>query len=307
VEQAAGRVKRGELICAACGRGYPILDFIPRMISDESNYTAGFGFQWNKHFQTQYDRHSGAPISEERFFNETRWPRMLQGEVMLEAGSGSGRFTVHAASTGAMVVSFDYSQAVDVNYCNNGQLDNVLIVQASIFEMPFRKDYFDKVLCIGVIQHTPDPEQAFMRLCDVLKPKGPIVIDVYAKLPWWQQIFQTKYWVRPITRKIPSPVLYRLCASWVNVWWGLTGWAVRLTGRRVLSWLLLIADYRGQYPLSDSMQKEWSILDTFDMLSPVYDFPQTIPQVRGWFEKAGLVRTDVHEGYNGIEGRGFKP
>jgi SAM-dependent methyltransferase len=225
----------------------------------------------------------------------------------LEAGSGSGRFTEHAASTGAMVISFDSSNAAEANYRNNGHLENILIVQASIYEMPFRSNYFDKILCIGVIQHTPDPQKAFLCLCEKIKPKGNIVIDVYKKLPWWMRIFETKYWVRPITKKIPSLGLYRFCERWVNLWWGMSGFAVKLTGRRFLSWFLLIADYRGVYPLSDEMQKEWSVLDSFDMLSPEYDFPQTLESVRSWFEKAKLIKVEVNYGYNGIEGRGTKP
>jgi len=70
--------------------------------------------------------------------------------------------------------------------------------------------------------------------------------------------------------------------------------------------MLLIADYRGRFNLSEKMLKEWAILDTFDGLSPVYDNPQTLETVQQWFREAGLQQCEVHEGFNGIEGRGFK-
>lgn len=299
-------MKEGALACDVCVKQFPIRAYIPRFVPDENNYAHGFGYQWNRHYRTQYDSYSGAPISKKRFFEETRWPPQMPGEIILEAGSGSGRFTEHAASTGAMIVSFDYSNAVDANYRNNGHLDNVLIVQASIYEMPFRENYFDKVFCIGVIQHTPDPESSFIRLTEVLRPKGNLVIDAYQKLVWWKQLLLTKYWVRPLTRRLPSPMLYKFCERWVNFWWGVTGLAWKLTGRRALSWFLLIADYRGVYPLKDEIQKEWAILDSFDMLSPAYDYPQTIQSVRAWFVSARLQGIEVNYGYNGIEGRGFK-
>ena len=306
VEQADDRVREGVLKCIQCTGSYPIVRSIPRFVTDEGNYSVGFGYQWNKHYRTQYDSYTGLNISEERFFNETRWPRSMEGELILEAGSGSGRFTVQAASTGAMVVSFDYSSAVEANYRNNGHLDNVLIVQASIFEMPFRTDYFSRVFCIGVIQHTPDPGKAFSCLSKVLRPGGNVVVDAYRIRPWYEMIFLTKYWVRPLTRRLPNDALYRFCEKWVTFWWGLTGIFVRLTGRRTLSWFLLIADYRGVLPLPDNLQREWSILDSFDMLAPAYDYPQTIASVRRWFEENGYVSVDVGYGYNGIEGRGTR-
>src|SRR5437763_11214620 len=108
-------------------------------------------------------------LSEKRFFEETGWSRDLAGEIILEVGSRSGRFTEQAASTGAIVVSMDYSYAVEANYASNGRRENVLIVQADIYAMPFHSWYFDKVFCFGVLQHTPDVRQAFLALPPMLK------------------------------------------------------------------------------------------------------------------------------------------
>jgi hypothetical protein len=44
-----------------------------------------------------------------------------------------------------------------------------------------------------------------------------------------------------------------------------------------------------------------------DMLSPMYDLPQTLKTFTRWHHEAGLVDIDVHYGFNGIEGRGKKP
>ncbi|MSQ48408.1 MAG: hypothetical protein EXR78_08540 [Deltaproteobacteria bacterium] len=68
-----------------------------------------------------------------------------------------------------------------------------------------------------------------------------------------------------------------------------------------------MADYRGVYPLSEEKLKEWSILDTFDMLAPEYDYPQTIRSVMGWYQKAGLTNIEVKKGYNGIQGSSYRP
>src|SRR6266581_2331436 len=109
----------GELTCLSCHRAYPIVNGVPRFVRTD-NYASTFGFEWQRHSRTQYDSESGTKISETRFFGETGWPRDLRGQTILEVGGGSGRFTEHAASTGAMVVSIDYSVAVDANYASNG-------------------------------------------------------------------------------------------------------------------------------------------------------------------------------------------
>lgn len=66
-------------------------------------------------------------------------------------------------------------------------------------------------------------------------------------------------------------------------------------------------NYTGFLPLTRDQVREWAILDTFDALSAHYDFPQTIEEVRSWFEEAGLDGIEVRYGGNGIVGNGRKP
>ena len=120
----------------------------------------------------------------------------MDGQVILEAGCGMGRFTQIALETGAEVFSFDLSTAVEANLRNNGDGGRVHIVQASIYEIPFRKEAFDKVFCMGVLQHCPDVRKAFMSLVPYLRPGGEIVIDVYQRhtglfppLKYWARLF----------------------------------------------------------------------------------------------------------------------
>jgi ubiquinone/menaquinone biosynthesis C-methylase UbiE len=270
------------------------------------NYASSFGVEWNRHARTQYDSYTGTKISETRFFEETHWPRELHGETILEVGSGSGRFTEQAASTGAMIVSMDYSCAVDANYKSNRHKSNVLIVQGDIYSMPFRANFFDRLFCIGVLQHTPDVEQAFFSLLKYLKPGGNLAVDVYC-YRWWIHLLWARYWVRPITRRLEPEALYKLCERYVSVMWPIARLIHRLPKGRYINSALLIADYKGVYPLSEEMLKEWAILDTFDGLSAFYEHPQSLRTVRTWFEKAGLESTEVDYGYSVIVGRGIKP
>ena len=309
--QADGdQIMEGALGCPACQTRFPILRGVPRFV-ELSNYADGFDFQWNKHALTQHDSHSQSTVSEDRFFNETKWNRQLPGELILEVGCGSGRFTAQAVSTQAMVVATDLSGAVDANYRAHEGVDNLLVVQSDIYRMPFRKASFDKVFCLGVLQHTPDVEKSFRTLPEYLKSGGSYVTDVYDKraglLGVAELFYRTYFWVRPITRRLPTKFLYRLVSTYIKVMWPLAKLInkIPVLGPK-LNRMLLIVDYRGRYNLSEEMLQEWSILDTFDMLSPAYDQRQTIETFRRWFSTSPLKEIEVHYGYNGIEGRATK-
>jgi len=270
-EMCGDRVRRGTLRVAGAEISYPIIDFIPRFVP-HANYADNFGFEWNVHARTQYDTTSGHDLSRGRFVEETRWPQNLHGESILEIGSGSGRFTEHALATGATIVSFDYSGAVEANYRSNGHHDNLLLVQASVFEMPFRRDFFDRAFCFGVLQHTPDPHAAFDKIANHLKPGGLVAADVYIK-DFYRWALPFKYWVRPFTKGRASEPLYRNIRRYIDFMWPLA-----MLIRRVpaigssINWKLLIADYSRQLPDADEATlKQWAYLDTFDMLSPFYD------------------------------------
>ncbi len=300
-EKEGDKIKTGDLKCSSCSSTFPIINFIPRFVPIE-NYATNFGLQWNIHSKTQYDQYSNKNVSEERFFKETKWPRELKGEVILEVGSGSGRFTAPASTTGATIVSMDYSFAVEANYKSNGNKENVFIVQGDIYKMPFRRNYFDKLFCIGVLQHTPDPHKSFMALPQFLKKDGKLVIDMYKKM--LRSLINTKYWVRPFTKDVEPQKLYNGVVKYINFMWPLFKVISKIpkVGRQI-NWQILIPDYT-KYGLKGEALKEWAILDCYDMLSPQYDNPQSLKTMKKWFDEAKLKDIDVHYGYNGIEGRG---
>lgn len=295
------RVKEG-LLVTRDGFSYPIVKFVPRFVG-EDNYAANFGFEWQVHSRTQFDADANHKMSEDRVFDVTGWDRDLKGQVILEAGSGSGRFTEHLLGTGAMVVSFDYSQAVEPNYESNGAHENLLLVQANIYEIPFEKEFFDKVFCFGVLQHTPDPHASFQSLTRMLKPGAALATDIYLKT-FKRYYLNTRYWVRPFTRNMEPQKLYNRCKAWINFMWPLAR-IVRKIPKvgEAINWRLLIADYSNQMPdASDETLKEWAYLDTFDMLSPAFDIPQTPQTFQRWHEEAGLENIDVRLGPNGVVG-----
>jgi SAM-dependent methyltransferase len=275
---------------------------IPRFIPD-AHYAASFGFQWKRHAATQLDSRSGIPISRCRLFGVTGWPERMEGERILEAGCGAGRFTEVLAATGADVWSFDLSDAVEANHANHGHLSNVHIFQASIAAIPFAPGQFDRVLCLGVLQHTPDPAATFRALAAQVRPGGFLAVDVYRKD--LAALLQWKYVLRPLTKRMSPEWLYRVVRWVAPRLVPATRYARRVAGRWSAR-LFPIVEY-SHLGLSPELNREWSILDTFDMFSPAHDHPQTLAAVRWWFADAGFVDVVVQKGPNGIIGRGMKP
>ena len=292
---------QGNLLCQKCNKRHPVINGIPRFVPSDT-YAGSFGFQWNIHKKTQLDSYTGLPISRKRLFGVSNWPEQLTGQRILEAGSGAGRFTEVLVQTDAEVFSFDYSLAVEANRLNNGGYSNLHLFQGDIFDIPFPGESFDKVICLGVLQHTPDPEQAFKQLSKQLKSGGELVIDIYkenilSRLRW-------KYLLRPATKRMDKEILYRLVSNITPVLIPFTKQIRKIFGRAGAR-LSPIVEYT-HLGLTAEINKEWAILDTFDMYSPAYDNPRSLKTVRKWFVEAGFSEIVVQYGQNGIIGRGKK-
>jgi SAM-dependent methyltransferase len=301
-DDSGDRIITGSMGCIACSAEFPIVNGIPRFVPLE-NFAASFGFQWNRFGDTQLDETLGFDLSAKRFFEETGWPRSLAGQLCLEAGSGMGRFTRCAAQTGAEIITFDYSSAIEANFRNNSKYENVHFLQADIFHMPFKKAIFDKIFCFGVIQHTPSPKDAFLSLLPFGKSGAEIAFDVYRRS--WKSIFWGQYYLRALTKRIPPETLFPLVEKYFSMVYRLTGWVRPMNDHysKILSLALGTADYRGMYPMAPEKMKELCLLDTFDKLSPAFDKPQTLRAVNDWLKDARLKLGKAVPGYNGIEAR----
>jgi len=296
------RAAEAQWLCSCCGTSYPVEDGVPRFVPPQ-NYALSFGYQWNVHGKTQLDSHTGLPISRHRFFEATQWPENLEGQLILEAASGAGRFTEVLAGTGATVYSFDLSRAVEANRANNGHYPNLTLFQADLCRLPLVKQAFDKVVCLGALQHTPDPERAFRSLAQQVRPGGQLVIDIYRRsLP---ALLQWKYLLRPITRRIAPESLYRWVRRAVPPLVPIAAGLRRLAGRAGAR-LVPIVEY-SHLGLRPELNVEWAVLDTFDMYSPAHDHPKSLEEVNRWCVEAGLAEIEVGPGQNGVVARARRP
>ena len=288
---------KNKLECPNCGIHYPIINEIPRIVNLD-NYSKSFGYQWNIFRKTQLDSYSGFPISKKRLDDLTQWHENvdLTGQLILEAGSGSGRFTEVLVKTPTTIFSFDYSDAVEANFRNHNEYKNLHLFQGDIFNIPFKQNTFDHVFCLGVLQHTPDPEEAFYCLADQVKFGGYIYFDVYTRS--WHHYIHWKYFLRPITTKINQEKLLKLISILSPKLIPIARLLRRLFGRFGAR-LVPIVEY-SHLGLSKKINLEWSILDTFDMYSPKHDHPQSKKNVEHWLKTSGFKKIILDYGQNGV-------
>lgn len=304
-EYSGSRVYSGWLATKDCAQRYPIREFVPRLCP-ESNYADNFGMQWNMFRKTQLDSTSGTPISANRFWTSTGWSaEAISGRRVLDAGCGAGRFAEIAVRAGANLVALDYSSAVDACYANLAQYDNVDVVQGDIYRLPFAPETFSHVYSLGVLQHTPDVPRAFAALPPMVARGGRLCVDFYGRR--FGTLLHSKYLLRPITKRMSKARLVRALERTVPVMLPISRalGSIPLLGI-MLKRLVPVANYQGVYSLTPQQMKEWALLDTFDMLAPQYDQPQTARNVRTWLEDAGLSSIEVFPAGH-LVARGIKP
>jgi 2-polyprenyl-3-methyl-5-hydroxy-6-metoxy-1,4-benzoquinol methylase len=307
------KLKRsGDVFVSPEGQEYPIINGVPRFV-EEDNYSNSFGEQWNTYLTTQLDSYNGKKISEDRIagsLGPDLWCN-IEGKTVLEGGCGAGRFTEILLNQKTDLYSIDFSSAADANVKNFPITDKHKVFQADILNLPFQEESFDLVLCLGVIQHTPNPTETIAALYRQVKPGGFIIVDHYKYLLSWYlhpaPLF--RFFLKRYGRKSPKGCMNFVRAI-VNMMFPVH-WFLWNTHPR-LNWLINrispVITYFDTFPeLNKEQQKEWSLLDTHDSLTDWFKHRKTVKQIRCILEDLGVVNVECRYGGNGIEAKGQKP
>jgi 2-polyprenyl-3-methyl-5-hydroxy-6-metoxy-1,4-benzoquinol methylase len=293
------------------GCKYHIINKIPRFVSSD-NYATSFGVQWNKFGLTQLDSYTGLSISEDRL------TRLAGGSIdifkyknVLEAGCGAGRFTEIMLKNKANVFACDLSNAIEANFSNCNKYDNYFVCQADILNLPVKSDSFDVVVCIGVIQHTPNPEETIKKLISYLKPGGLLIFDHYT---YGYPISISRRFFRKNLLKISVERRFIFVSKITNILWPLHVKLYKNKHYKIISKLRNfflkispIVDYHDSYPqLNSELLFQWAFLDTHDTLTDKYKHLRSVEEIEKILESNGINKHEVYYAGNGVEARAFK-
>ncbi len=228
---------------------------------------------------------------------------------ILESGCGAGRFTeILLTLPAAFVTSTDLSSAVEPNKANCPLSDRHRILQCDINQLPFGPEQFDIVVCLGVIQHTKNPERTIEDLYKQVKPGGWLIIDHYTQtLSYYTKL--SEWLLRPILKRVSPARGLTATKALTRAFFPLHR-ALRNAKplQMVVSRFSPLLTYYHLFPqLNDKLQYEWAELDTHDSLTDYYKHLRTPGSIRSTLQALGSRDIWVQRGGNGVEARCQKP
>jgi len=138
---------------------------------------------WQPKKKTDYDIasrefdniRSKSPVHLEDWTNGLiRWGRMRENSQVLDAGCGTGRYSLEIEKrTGAKVTGLDFSRGM---LSKASQKDKGIWLQGDASALPFENSAFDTVIIMLVLQHVDDEPRVISEAQRVLKPGGRLVI-----------------------------------------------------------------------------------------------------------------------------------
>jgi SAM-dependent methyltransferase len=297
-----------------CTKGctFAIEDGIPRFVPQE-NYASAFGLQWTRYRRTQLDSYTEQPISRERLERCLGSPlEEIKGKIVLECGSGAGRFTELLIDNSELVVSLDLSHAVNANLKNCSGKKPYLLCQGDINNSPLPRQFFDIVICLGVIQHSPSPEQMIASLAEHVKAGGLLVIDHYTLKSLLHRVshfLSLAYPLRAILKRLSPELGLKMTIA-------LTAFCDPIRKRTCrYSWLDCVASrifpsmcyYNTYTSLDPTRCYEWNELDTHDVLTDYYKHFRTREQIQATLTSLGFHIIACNYAGNGVEARAVSP
>ncbi len=313
-------VKEGLLVCS-CGQFFPIVDFIPRILAGDLRlmpYKQFPGFflkykdslpqeklnfkmtdetrkkkETSDSFAYEWQKFSKMIKEWKKNFNFYFEPigniNLLKDKIILEVGCGKGRHSFYASKIAKEVIAVDFSKAVDVAFLNNRHIANIHFVQADIYNLPFRENYFDFIFSIGVLHHLPTPEVGFRKLVNFLNKGGGMLIYVYHSFSpksFNFYLLNIVNFFRKFTTRIPHRLLYILCYPIA-----------------FLSYIIFILPYKfffkniikANWPLGTYAEYPFGVIlnDTFDRFSAPIENRYSREEILEWYNRAGLKNVKI--------------
>lgn len=99
-----------------------------------------------------------------------------KNKSILEIGCGTGRFSIYLSNQGSQVTALDPVLPM-LKKLNNKKIQNANLINASGYELPFKKNTFNGCICLNVLNHLPNYQTIFYEVKRILKPDGFFIFN----------------------------------------------------------------------------------------------------------------------------------
>lgn len=172
----------------------------------------------------------------------------IEGKTFLDAGCGSGLFSLAAHRLGAKVHSFDYDPASVACTMELQRMFGGLwpVEEGSVLDREYldRLGTFDIVYSWGVLHHTGNMHQAFKNIARLVSPGGVLFISIYNDQGWKSRLWlrvKRLYNAHSLMRTIVGPMLGLARVAFHAI-------ARKANARRGMSIYYDMIDWLGGYP-----------------------------------------------------------
>ena len=107
------------------------------------------------------------------------------GEIILDAGCGTGVFTIDILALGARVIGLDISLPMLKRSWEKAREYPFQIVLGDMLKLPFLEDSFDKVVSVTALEFIEEAKSSVQELFRVTKKGGCIVVATLNSLSPW--------------------------------------------------------------------------------------------------------------------------
>lgn len=303
-------VESGMLLCERCRYWFPILYGLPVMLPYKTPTTEEFTIKYKKFidkFTDKYTVPKGVPKPGEQFvlksftkewleyeYNGIIWgwsyedrektlltemgfdSGELAGANFIEIGCGLGITTDFAQKNyQGDAVGVDLSLAVlkATNYFNKNPF--LHFVQATLFQLPLRKKYFDLMYSHGVLHHTCSTKEALKSITPYCKRDGWTYIWVYGRggqIDSWDRKLghYSEVLLRPVLSRVPT-IIATIALSPIALGYMFFNFVLRLSN-----------------PTLQHYNFNRALHAARDRFTPHFAFRHSYNEVESWFKEFGF-------------------